>query len=195
MASVRADSQIDHGPLRDAKAAVRALLSLVGEDPDREGLADTPARVARYLQEVTSGYSDHAASHLSRQFRCDTDDMVCVRAVSFVSLCEHHLLPFHGTVDLAYIPNGRMVVGLSKLARLVDVYARRLQIQERLGAQIADAMEKHLSSHVAVRIVSTHSCMALRGVKRPGSEMVSTTLRGHFKTNTDLRAEVIRAWG
>lgn len=176
---------------RDAGAptdAVRRLLEFIGEDPNREGLADTPARVTRALAEMTSGYRQDPATVLATTFDVECDEMVVVRGIPFTSLCEHHLLPFVGTVDVGYVPEGR-VVGLSKLARLVEVYARRLQVQERMTIQIADAIEQHLAPKgVAVVVRARHSCMAARGVGKE-AEMVTSRVRGALRDSAAARAE------
>lgn len=175
-----------------ADAVVR-LLQHIGEDPTRPGLADTPGRVLRALAEMTSGYSDDPASILARQFPDSYDEMVIVRGVDFTSLCEHHMLAFTGTATVAYVPaEGRGVVGLSKLARLVDCYARRLQVQERLTMQVADAIEEHLQPEgVGVVLRAQHSCMGCRGVRKPGAEMVTSALRGVLRTKPEARAEFL----
>lgn len=175
---------------QDAEAAVATLLKWVGQDPTRDGLRDTPGRVARALREMTSGYCENPASILGTVFAETYDEVVVLRAVSFTSLCEHHLLPFTGAVDLGYIPG--KVVGLSKLARLVDCYARRLQVQERMTREIADAVEKHLEAlGVAVVVRAQHSCMACRGVRKAGAEMVTSAMLGAFRTDRAARVEFL----
>jgi GTP cyclohydrolase I len=156
-----------------------------------EGMVDTPARVVKAWRDMTRGYGEDPASILSRTFDADGyDQIVCLRGVAYQSLCEHHLLPFTGTVDLAYLPGAR-VVGLSKLARLVDCFARRFQIQERMTKQIADAMETHLAARgVAVVVRGAHSCMTARGVLKPGAEMMTSEMRGSFRDHAEARAEV-----
>lgn len=178
--------------LQPTDAVVR-LLEHVGEDPTRPGLADTPDRVLRSLAEMTSGYHDDPAAILARQFPDDYDEMVVVRGVEFHSLCEHHLLGFAGTATVGYLPApGKGVVGLSKLARLVDCFARRLQVQERLTTQVADAIEQHLQpSGVGVVVAARHSCMGCRGVRKPGAEMVTSALRGAMRTQPETRAEFL----
>lgn len=161
--------------------AVREILAAVGEDPDREGLADTPARVARSYAELLSGLRDDAASHLARVFdhAAPGDDLVVVRDIDFQSMCEHHLLPFRGKAHVAYLPAGGKVVGLSKIARTVDVFARRPQLQERLTANIADAIAQHLGARgVAVVVTAEHLCMQLRGARKQQADMVTTAFRG-----------------
>lgn len=164
-----------------AARAVRELLEALGEDPERDGLKDTPKRVAKSLAEQMGGLGDDPAVHLGRVFEAEYDGLVQVRDITFNSLCEHHLLPFMGRASIAYLPSGRAVVGLSKLARLVDVYARRPQVQERLTAQIADALERHLAPRgVVVRLEAEHLCMRVRGVQRAGASTVTVVRRGVF---------------
>ena len=170
--------------------AVRRLLQFVGEDPARDGLIDTPARVVKAWAEMTAGYRQDPASVLCRTFDVPYDEMVVVRAVPFVSLCEHHVLPFTGTCTIGYVPGDR-VVGLSKLARLVDVFARRLQVQERLTSQIAEAIERHLAPEgVGVVVRAEHSCMACRGVSKK-AEMVTSVLLGVMRSVPEARAEFL----
>ncbi len=160
--------------------AVRDILEAIGEDPQREGLIDTPDRVARMYEELTSGYGKDGADELAKVFEESGSELVIEKDISFSSTCEHHLMPFFGKVHIAYIPNGK-VVGLSKLARVVDVYARRLQLQERLGAQIADEIFRELQPKgVLVVIEAEHTCMTARGVKKVGSKTVSYATRGNF---------------
>ena len=172
--------------------AVRDLLVAIGEDPDRDGLRDTPARVARSYAEVFAGLYANPADVLVTTFDLGHDEMVLVRDIEVYSTCEHHLVPFHGVAHVGYIPdtNGRLT-GLSKLARLVDVYARRPQVQERLTAQIADALVQHLNPRgVIVVIECEHLCMAMRGVRKPGSRTVTSAVRGQM-TNAATRAEAM----
>ena len=158
--------------------AVKDLLSALGEDTAREGLVDTPCRVARMYEEILAGYNDDPAVHLSRTFVEEGSDVVIEKDIDFSSTCEHHLMPFFGEVHIAYIPDGK-VVGLSKLARVVDVYAKRLQLQERMNNQIADAIMEHLSPKgVAVVVEGEHTCMTARGVKKVGSKTVTYAVRG-----------------
>lgn len=169
------------------EAAIRLLLEGIGEDPDREGLAETPARIARMYEEIYGGSEEDAAAHLLKQFTVDNNEMVVERDITFYSTCEHHLLPFFGKAHIAYIPNGK-VVGLSKLARTVDIYARRPQIQERMTVQIADALAKSLNPKgIMVMVEAEHMCMTMRGIKKPGSKTVTTVMRGAFKENYDLQ--------
>lgn len=170
--------------------AVTRLIEFVGEDPNREGLADTPGRVLRAYEELTAGYQVNVAD-LFRTFTETCDEMVMVRDIEFTSLCEHHLLPFTGTATVAYIPNQK-VVGLSKLARLVDAYARRLQVQERMTGQIAQAIQEHLQpGGVGVVVRARHACMACRGVKQPTAEMVTSAVLGALRDKPAARAEFL----
>jgi GTP cyclohydrolase IA len=176
-----------------AEAAMRELLLAVGENPDRDGLLDTPARVARMWGEVLSGYAEDPADHLGKTFDIEHDEMVLVRDIPFTSLCEHHMLPFHGHAHVAYLPGttGRFT-GLSKIARLVDGYAKRLQVQERLTSQIADAMVDRLDPvGVLVVLEAEHSCMSMRGIKKAGSKTVTTAVRGIYRTDPAARSEVM----
>lgn len=180
--------------LRRIERAVREILAAVGEDPDREGLEDTPKRVARAYRELFAGLRQDAGAHLSRQFAQEQagDDAVMLRGIPFTSMCEHHLLPFVGQAHVAYLPAHGKVTGLSKLARAVDVFARRPQMQERLTQQIADALVEHLDPRgVAVVVEGEHSCLKLRGACKPDAEMVTTAFRGELATDRALRAEVL----
>jgi len=180
--------RVDHERIA---AAVREILFAIGEDPDREGLLETPNRVARMYSELTAGLRTDPAEHLRTFFAEKYDEMVILRDVPFHSICEHHLLPFEGKAHIAYLPDGK-VVGLSKLARVVDAFALRPQVQERLTVQIADLlMEKLSAKGVVVVIEAVHSCMTCRGVKKPGSIMVTSALRGECCTNGSTRAEVM----
>jgi len=174
-------------------AAVREILIGIGEDPDRDGLVKTPERVAKMYGEITGGLHIDPAAHLLTTFEADHDEMVMVKDIPFASICEHHLLPFIGQANIAYIPglDGR-ITGLSKLARLVDGYAQRPQVQERLTAQIADTMVKALAPQgVLVVIEAEHLCMSMRGIRKPGSSTVTSAVRGQFKTSVATRAEAI----
>lgn len=174
------------------EAAVREILIAVGEDPDRDGLLDTPRRVAKAYAELFSGLSENAGTHLSRVFDEQSDEVIALRDIDFFSLCEHHLLPFSGKAHVAYLPGNGKVVGLSKLARTVDVFARRPQVQERLTNQIADAIETHLgAAGVAVIIESEHLCMKMRGVSKPHGVMVTSAMRGIFRNDPAARQEVL----
>lgn len=175
------------------EAAVRELLVGIGEDPDRDGLRATPSRVARMYAEVVAGNGEDPATHLATQFEVEHDELVLVRDIAFSSLCEHHLLPFIGNAHVGYIPgeSGR-VTGLSKLARLVDGYARRLQVQERLTTQIANAIERALDpAGVIVVIEAEHLCMSIRGVTKPGALTVTSTVLGHFRAVARARQEAL----
>lgn len=172
---------------------VRLMLEGMGEDPDREGLLDTPARVARALEECCGGLYQDPAELFEVSFDAGCHDVVIVKDIPFHSLCEHHLLPFSGVAHVAYIPgeDGR-VCGISKLARVVDVYAKRPQLQERLCAQVADAIEEHLHPlGVLVVIEAEHLCMTMRGVKKPGSRTTTSAVRGAFRTKAETRAEAL----
>src|SRR5262249_59373 len=163
--------------------AVREILIAIGEDPDRDGLLRTPQRVAEMYAEICSGLHEDASRHLVTQFEANHDEMVLVRDIPLYSLCEHHLVAFHGRAHVAYIPgeDGR-ITGLSKLARLVDGYAKRPQVQERLTTQVADAVMRSLEPHgVVVVVQAEHLCMAMRGVRKPGSTTVTSAVRGIFK--------------
>lgn len=163
------------------KAAVRLLLEGIGEDPQREGLLETPERIARMYEEICGGMEEDPGEHLSKVFTVESNEMVLEKDIVFYSLCEHHMMPFYGKAHVAYIPDGR-VVGLSKLARTVELYARRLQIQERMTGQIADAIMEHLAPQgVMVMLEAEHMCMTMRGVKKPGSRTVSIAARGVFE--------------
>lgn len=168
------------------KQAVRLLLEGIGEDADREGLAETPDRIARMYEEIYGGLEEDAVTHLQKTFHVDNNEMVVEKDITFYSTCEHHLLPFYGKAHIAYIPDGK-VVGLSKLARTVEVYARRPQIQEKLTGQIADALMEHLKPKGAmVMIEAEHMCMTMRGIKKPGSQTVTIVKRGEFLENQEL---------
>ena len=174
-------------------AAVRELLAGVGEDPDREGLRETPARVARMYAEIFAGLAEDPGQHLSATFEADHDELVLVRDIQLYSMCEHHLLPWTGKAHVAYIPgeDGR-VTGLSKLARLVEGYAKRPQVQERLTSQVADALVRVLEPKgVLVVVEAEHLCMSMRGVQKPGAMTVTSAVRGHFLTSAAARAEVL----
>src|SRR5689334_18014704 len=171
--------------------AVREILLAVGENPDREGLLKTPNRVARAYGELMAGLQDDPKRHLKTVFHERYDEIVLLRDIEFHSLCEHHLLPFTGKAHVAYLPDGK-VVGLSKLARLVEGFARRPQVQERLTTQIADALMEELTPIGAACVIeATHTCMTNRGAKKPGSMMVTSALRGIFKENPSSRAEIL----
>jgi GTP cyclohydrolase I len=173
--------------------AVREILEAIGEDPERDGLARTPARVAKMYEEIFSGLHEDPSQHLNVTFEANHDEMVMVRDIPLFSACEHHLIPFHGMAHVAYIPgdDGR-ITGLSKIARLVEGYARRPQVQERLTTQIADALVEILKPKgVFVLIQCEHLCMSMRGVKKAGSLTITSAVRGLFKDNPATRAEAI----
>jgi len=175
--------------------AVREILLAVGEDPDRDGLLKTPNRVARMYSEVLSGLRLDPGRHLDVTFAEDHHEMVIVKDIAFDSLCEHHLLPFSGRAHVAYIPNGR-IVGLSKIARVVEEFARRPQVQERLSSQVADLLWERLEPQgVGVVLEATHTCMTMRGIRKPGSAMITSAVRGTFKTRTETRAEFMSFLG
>ena len=175
--------------------AVRLLLEGIGEDPSREGLIETPERVARMYTELMAGQDATASEHLARTFAVDANDLVVGRDITFHSLCEHHLLPFHGRVAIGYIPDGR-VAGLSKLARTVEVFARRLQLQERLTAQIADALMDDLGCAGAIVFIEAeHMCMTMRGVQKPGTLTATCARRGAFADDPALEERFFRMLG
>ena len=179
---------VDHDRIR---RAVREILIAVGEDPDRDGLLDTPDRVARMYAELFNGLHEDPRPHLKRTFDVKYDEVVIERDISFSSVCEHHLLPFMGRAHLAYMPDGK-VVGLSKLARIVEVVSHRPQVQERMTEQLADLIEEELAPRgVAVVLEATHTCMTIRGVRKPGSACVTSAMRGIFRKNPATRSELL----
>lgn len=179
---------VDHPRI---ERAVREILIAVGEDPDREGLLETPARVARMYAELFSGLHEDPRIHLQKFFTEKYDEVVLVRDISFNSMCEHHMLPFMGKAHIGYVPDGK-VIGLSKLARVVDVVARRPQVQERMTETVADLLVEELQvKGVAVVIEATHSCMTIRGIRKPGSLCVTSAMRGLFRSNLSSRSEVM----
>jgi GTP cyclohydrolase I len=179
---------VDHDRIR---RAVREILAAIGENPDREGLLETPDRVARMYAEIFSGLSDDPAIHLERTFTQKHDEMVLVKDIEFASCCEHHLLPFIGKAHIAYLPNGK-IVGLSKLARVEDSVARRPQVQERMTQTIADLLVTHLKARgVGVIVEANHSCMTIRGVRKPGAMTITSAMRGGFLDNPATRAEMM----
>ena len=181
-------THVDHARI---ERAVREILLAVGEDPDREGLLQTPARVARMYAELFNGLHENPSAHLKKFFSEDYDEVVLVRDISFNSTCEHHLLPFIGTAHIGYLPDGK-VVGLSKLARVVDIVARRPQVQERMTETIANLLESELQAKgVAVVLEATHTCMTVRGVRKPGSLCVTSAMKGIFRTNLSSRSEIM----
>ncbi|MDI6878784.1 MAG: GTP cyclohydrolase I FolE [Desulfitobacteriaceae bacterium] len=170
--------------------AVRMMLEAIGEDPEREGLMDTPKRVARMYAEVFSGLHEDPSEHLKVQFSEDHEEMIIVKDIPVYSMCEHHLVPFYGKAHVAYIPHNGNITGLSKLARVVEGYAKRPQLQERLTSQIADSVMKMLDPRgVLVVIEAEHMCMTMRGVKKPGSKTLTSAVRGIFKNSEVTRAE------
>ena len=172
--------------------AVRDILEAIGEDPDREGLKETPNRVARMYEEVFSGLSEDAHDHLKLFNESGNDEMVVVRDIPLYSMCEHHLLPFVGKAHIAYIPSDGRIIGLSKLARIVNVYAKRPQVQERLTTQIADFLYDELGAKsVAVIIEAEHLCMTMRGARAAGAKTETSALRGYVRNDAKLRAEVM----
>lgn len=184
MAAVTTDTQVIEG-------AITEILRFIGEDPARNGLRDTPARVARAWAELTEGYGEDPAEVLGRVFEDDCDEMVILQGIKFYSTCEHHLLPFYGEAIIGYLPG--KVVGISKLARLVNIYARRLQIQERMTRQIADAIQAHLSAQgVAVIVRAHHLCMGCRGVRQAETKMVTSSMLGLLREDATARAEFLQ---
>ena len=179
---------VDHARI---ERAVREILIAFGEDPDREGLLETPARVARMYAEMFTGLRQDPREHLRKAFTEKYDEIVLVRDIAFNSVCEHHLLPFMGHAHIGYLPNGR-VLGLSKLARVVEVVSHRPQVQERMTEQIADLLEKDLGAKgVAVVVEASHTCMTIRGVRKPASVCVTSAMKGLFRSNVSSRAEVL----
>lgn len=185
-----AGRRFDHARV---ESAVRELLTAIGEDPEREGLRDTPARVARSYAEVVAGLGRDPADVLTTVFDLGHDEMVIVKDIEVFSLCEHHLVPFHGVAHVGYIPNeSGQITGLSKLARLVDLFARRPQVQERLTTQIADALVARLDPRGVIVVVEcVHLCMAMRGVRKAGSTTVTSAVRGAFRDSASTRAEAM----
>lgn len=177
------------------EAGVRLLLEGIGEDIGREGLKGTPDRIARMYEEIFGGLYEEAGAYLSKQFQVGESGLVVEKDIVFYSTCEHHLMPFFGKAHVAYVPDGR-VAGLSKLARTVEVFARRPQLQERLTAQIADAMMEHLQPKgVMVLLEAEHTCMTMRGVKKPGSQTVTAAVRGCMETDRGLQEQFYRMLG
>jgi GTP cyclohydrolase I len=173
--------------------AVREILAAIGEDPDRDGLVGTPARVARAYAEQFSGLSQHPEDVLGTVFDAGHDELILVRDIEVYSTCEHHLVPFFGRAHVAYIPNEKgQITGLSKLARLVDIYARRPQVQERMTSQIADALMRVLEPRGALVVIEAeHLCMSMRGVRKPGAKTVTSAVRGSIRDNASTRAEAM----
>jgi len=189
----KVDTPMLNGVINQEKiaAGVRLMLEGLGEDPQREGLRDTAERVARMYVELLQGLHEDPREHLTVVFDEQHDEMVLVKDVPFSSLCEHHLLPFHGRVHAAYIPRGK-VVGLSKIARVIESFARRLQLQERMTSQIADLLMEELGAQgVGVVVEASHTCMTMRGVKKPGALMMTSAMRGVFRSNQATRSEFL----
>lgn len=177
--------------LEKATQAINLLLEAIGADTSSEGLADTPMRVAKMYEELTSGYTSNPKEHLKKVFKVESSDIVIKKDITFHSLCEHHLLPFFGKVHIAYIPN-KKVVGLSKLARVVESFSRRLQLQERLTNQIADSMNEVLSPlGVMVIVEAEHTCMTMRGIKKVGSKTITYSTCGQLKTDYALQKNIL----
>ncbi len=174
---------------------IRLILEGIGEDISREGLKETPERIAKMYEEIYGGLTGNAQTHLEKTFRAENNEMILERDITFYSTCEHHLMPFYGKAHVAYVPDGR-VVGLSKLARTVDVFARRPQIQEKLTAQIADALMENLQPKgVMVMLEAEHMCMTMRGIKKPGSRTVTVITRGVFEKDKELKTEFFHMLG
>ena len=170
---------------------VKLILEGVGEDVNREGLIETPDRIARMYMEIFDGIGKDAKEVLSKTFSVENNDLVLEKDITFFSMCEHHLVPFFGKAHIAYIPNGK-VAGLSKLARTIEIYAKKPQLQERLTTEIADALMKYLDAEGAMVVIEAeHTCMTMRGVKKPGAKTVTTTYRGVFREDIELRREVM----
>ncbi len=186
--SVQTNATVDHARIENA---VREILAAVGEDPNREGLLETPARVARMYAEMFSGLHRDPKIHLQKVFTEKYDEVVLIKDITFCSMCEHHLLPFSGKAHVGYLPDGK-VVGLSKLARVVDEVARRPQVQERMTEDIAELIEVELGARgVAVVLEASHSCMTIRGIRKPGSMCLTSAMRGVFRDNLSSRAEIL----
>jgi len=194
--SMPSTDRVDQMDMEGARLAIRSFLTALGHKVDSDGLRDTPRRVSEAFVQMTAGYFEHPEKLLSVTFEAEKyDEIVALADISFVSMCEHHLLPFTGKAGVAYVPKAK-VVGLSKLARVVDVYARRLQLQERLTKQVAEAIAKYLDPiAVAVVIEAEHSCMTCRGAMKPGAVMRTSSMQGTFRTNPAARAEALRLLG
>ena len=187
-----ADSVVQMVDLPRIEKAVREILIAVGENPDREGLKETPARVARMYAELFGGLHTNPRQHLRKFFTEQYDEVVLVRDISFHSVCEHHLMPFMGKTHIGYSPNGR-VIGLSKLARVVEEVSRRPQVQERMTEEIANLLEEELDAKgVAVVVEATHTCMTIRGIRKPGSMCVTSAMKGIFRANVSSRSEIMQ---
>ncbi len=176
----------------ELRAALRRVIELLGEDPDREGLLETPRRIAAMYREMFEGLTLDPVGVLSVSFEESHDEMVILREIPFYSMCEHHFMPFHGEAHVGYLPSGR-IVGLSKIARAVEIWARRPQVQERLTTQIADSIESVLGARgVGVVIEAEHLCMTARGIRKPGARMVTSAMRGLFRQNLETRQEFLK---
>jgi len=181
---------VDHEKIQ---RAVRMLLEAIGENPEREGLRDTPARVARMYEEIFSGLQEDPEQHFQVIFSEDHEELVLIKDIPFYSMCEHHLVPFFGVIHVGYIPKGGRVVGLSKLARAVEAVAKRPQLQERITSMVADTIMQHLTPHGAIVVIEAeHMCMTMRGVKKPGAKTVTSAVRGIFATDPMARAEAFQ---
>jgi len=175
----------------EVQRLVKELLAAIGEDPERDGLLDTPARIARMYEEIFAGLDQDPVAILSTSFEESFDEMVILREIPFYSMCEHHFMPFHGQAHVGYLPNGK-IVGLSKIARAVEVFAKRPQVQERLTGQIADCIEDVLGAKgVGVVIEAEHLCVTMRGVRKPGAKMVTSAMRGRFREEVNTRQEFL----
>lgn len=175
----------------EVQRLVKQLLAAIGEDPERDGLLDTPARIARMYEEIFAGLDQDPVAILSTSFEEAFDEMVILREIPFYSMCEHHFMPFHGQAHVGYLPNGK-IVGLSKIARAVEVFAKRPQVQERLTGQIADCIQDVLGAKgVGVVIEAEHLCMTMRGVRKPGAKMVTSAMRGRFREEVNTRQEFL----
>jgi len=182
---------VQHANQAALEVNIREMLALLGEDPDREGLRDTPRRIASMYAEMFEGLNRDPAEVLAVGFEEGYDEIVILRDIPFYSMCEHHFMPFHGSAHVGYLPNGR-IVGLSKLARAVEILARRPQVQERLTTQIADCIENVLDARgVGVVIEAEHLCMTARGIRKPGARMVTSAMRGHFREEANTRQEFL----
>jgi len=190
----RAFRAIGRTGTEEGERAVETLLRVIGEDPERDGLRDTPSRVVKAMLEMTAGYRESPAEILSTTFDEAADELIILRGIDFHSMCEHHLLPFQGVAHVGYLPG--KVVGISKLARLVHCFARRLQIQERMTRQIANAVEEHLEARgVGVVISAHHNCMGCRGVKLPATQLVTSSMLGTLRSSAETRSEFLRLCG
>ncbi|HOO28732.1 MAG TPA: GTP cyclohydrolase I FolE [Lachnospiraceae bacterium] len=168
---------------------IRLVIEGIGEDPGREGLLETPERISRMYEEIFGGLTENPKAYLEKTFQAENNEMIVEKDIIFYSVCEHHLMPFYGSAHIAYVPDGK-VVGLSKLARTVDVYAKRPQIQEKMTAQIADALMEYLQPKgVMVMLTAEHLCMTMRGIRKPGSKTVTVVTRGVFEKNRELKDE------